>query len=216
MSQIKRVNMWNTSHVQKDSRHKNEWVVSHKWTSHGAYTNESCHKYETSHVINMKWVMSHIWISHDTNTNTACHTYECVMSLMRMSRVMFEWDTSHIWMSHVTNMKWVTSHVWMSHVTHVNESCHTSKWVMSHRRNESRHTFEMSNVTHLNESCHAREWVVSHIWMSHVTHTKWVTRHIHHESRDVLSNGVMQQYQKYSKKNNCATISKIHEKEKLH
>jgi len=24
------------------------------------------------------------------------------------------------------------SHIWMSHVTHINESCHTYEWVMSH------------------------------------------------------------------------------------
>ena len=28
----------------------------------------------------------------------------------------------------------------------------------------------MSHVTHMNESCHTYEWVMSHIWMSHVTH----------------------------------------------
>jgi len=28
----------------------------------------------------------------------------------------------------------------------------------------------MSHVTHMNESCHTYEWVMSHIWMSPVTH----------------------------------------------
>jgi len=46
------------------------------------------------------------------------------------------------------------SHVWMSHVTHVNESCHTSEWVMSHV---------------WIKSCHTSEWVPSHVWISHVT-----------------------------------------------
>ena len=73
-----------------------------------------------------------------------------------------------MWMSHVTHMneschtcEWVMSHIWMSHVTHVNESCHICEWVMSH--------IWMSHVTHVNESCHTYEWVMSHIWMSHVT-----------------------------------------------
>jgi len=29
---------------------------------------------------------------------------------------------------------------------------------------------EMSHNTHMNESCHTYEWVMSHIWMSHDTH----------------------------------------------
>jgi len=28
----------------------------------------------------------------------------------------------------------------------------------------------MSHVTHINESCYTHEWVMSHTWMSHVTH----------------------------------------------
>ena len=68
-------------------------------------------------------------------------------------------------MSHVTHMneschthEWVMSHIWMSHVTHMNESCHTHEWVMSHTW--------MSHVTHINESCHTHEWVMSHTWMN--------------------------------------------------
>jgi len=30
--------------------------------------------------------------------------------------------------------EWVMSHIWMSHVTHMNESCHTCEWVMSHMK----------------------------------------------------------------------------------
>jgi len=86
-------------------------------------------------------------------------------------------------MSHVTHMneschtyEWVMSHVWMGHVTHMTESCHTYEWVMSH--------IWMSHVTRMNESCRAYEWVMSHIWMSHVTHMtescqtyEWVMSH---------------------------------------
>jgi len=59
----------------------------------------------------------------------------------------------------VAHMMWV---IWMIHVTHMDESCHTYGWVMSH--------ISMSPVTHMNESCHTHEWVVSHITMSPVTH----------------------------------------------
>jgi len=45
---------------------------------------------------------------------------------------------------------------------HVNGSCHTYEWAMSH--------IWMSHVTPMNECGYTYEWVVSHIWMSHVTH----------------------------------------------
>jgi len=71
----------------------------------------------------------------------------------------------------------------MSHVTHMNESCHTYEWVMSH--------IWMSHVTHMNESCHTYGWVMSHInlirninvhatRMSHVTHCGSHVTHMSH------------------------------------
>ena len=58
----------------------------------------------------------------------------------------------------------------MSHVTHMNESCHTYEWVMSH--------IWMSHVTHMTESCltHTQvsarfiRWVMCNTRMSHVPH----------------------------------------------
>jgi len=49
----------------------------------------------------------------------------------------------------------------MSHGAHMNESCHTYEWVMSH--------IWMSHVTHMNESCHTYKWVMSHKCMIHVS-----------------------------------------------
>jgi hypothetical protein len=69
--------------------------------------------------------------------------------------------------------------------TRVNESCHTSGWVMSRTclimsslwQPRSCHTHEwvmlhiwMSHVTHMNESCYTHEWVMLHTWMSHVSY----------------------------------------------
>ena len=54
------------------------------------------------------------------------------------------------------------SPIWISHATHMNESCHTYEWDMSHIR--------MSHVTHMNQPWHTYEWVMSHVWMSHVLH----------------------------------------------
>jgi len=128
--------------------------------------NESCHTYE--------WVMAHIWMCHFRHMNESCHTYE--------------WVWSYIWMSYVTQCRfftrknlvgvvslkrhpqgwmklewsWMTLKRRMSHVTHMNGSCHTYEWVMSH--------IWMSHVTHMNVSYHTYKWVMSHIWMSHVTH----------------------------------------------
>jgi len=56
----------------------------------------------------------------------------------------------------------------MSHVTHMNESCHTYEWVMSH--------IWMSCVTHMNELCHRYEWGMSHTY-------EWVMSHTCHASR---------------------------------
>jgi len=102
-----------------------QWVMLHMNASHHIWM---------SHVT-YEWVMSHmneschIWMSHVT--------YECVTSHMNESR--------SVWMRHVTR-GWIVSHmntschVWIRHVTykcstyvtHVNESCHTYEWVMSH------------------------------------------------------------------------------------
>jgi len=75
-------------------------------------------------------------------------------------------------MSHVAHMnescrtnEWVMSHMWMSHDAHMNESCRTYEWVMSHKW--------MSHVAHTNESCCTYEWDMSHIWGSCHTHDWW-------------------------------------------
>ena len=82
---------------------------------------------------------------------------------------------SHIWTSHVTHLEnarhtkarhtkvWVTSDAWMSHnciiYTHINMSCHTYEWAMSHIRmshvtyENARHTKDRV-MSHMNESCH--------------------------------------------------------------
>jgi len=91
-------------------------------------------------------------------------------------------------MSHVIHVnvschtyKYVMSHMWMCHGTHVNESCKIYEYVMSH--------ICMGHGTHMHGSWHTYEWVmrhrhISHIWTSHGTHTEsnhtweWVMSHI--------------------------------------
>ena len=94
---------------------------------------------------------------------------------------------TRICMRHGTHMdescqthRWVMSHVWMSHVAHVDESCHT------YAMEESCHTYASNTwFNGLCKSCHAYEWVMSHIFMSHATHMHeschtyaWVMSHI--------------------------------------
>jgi len=107
--------------------------------------------------------MSHIGLSLVTRVHALLHTHWWVMS--------------HIWMipSQVTHVNDLWHTKWMSHVTHMNESCHTYEWVISH--------VWMSHVTRMNESSHTYEWVMSHVWMSRVTrmnescHTyKWIIK----------------------------------------
>ena len=47
-------------------------------------------------------------------------------------------------------------------VAHMNESCYTCAWVLSHML--------MRLGTCMNKACHTYEWVTSQIWGSHVTH----------------------------------------------
>jgi len=129
-----------------------------------------------------KWNMSHTWMSHATHTNESCH---------RCKRVI-----PRLWMSHFTRVN-ESCHV------HMNESCHTYEWVMSHKK-ESCPTYESvmwqigewhgielchtyhnmggldpmpQHVTHIHELWHIYSWDMSHIWMSHVTQ-KWVMSYV--------------------------------------
>jgi len=120
-----------------------EWVMSHVWMSHVTYMNESRHSYE--------WVMSHIWMSPAT--------YEWVMPHMNIMSPMNA--SCRIWISHATHMDesrhmllHYDTHEWISHtgiLPHTNESCHI-------------------RMSHVNESCRTHEWVMSHIWLRRWRH----------------------------------------------
>jgi len=77
-------------------------------------------------------------------------------------------------MSHVDVKE--STHIRISHLAHVNESCHTNKWVVSHMRTRRRtyrwgmtHMWR-SHVTHMSESCHTCELVAPHVRKSQATH----------------------------------------------
>ena len=63
--------------------------------------------------------------------------------------------------------EWVMSHIWMSHVTHMNEFCHTYEWVILRTKNRW-------FVMHVNErhvsSCRCT-MVSSYMWMREISHS---------------------------------------------
>ena len=73
----------------------------------------------TSILWQSEWVVSQIWMTHDSFIG------------MSAKSILWqhEWVVSQIWMSRVTDIADKSR----SHITHVNESCHTCEWVMSHK-----------------------------------------------------------------------------------
>ena len=69
---------------------------------------------------------------------------------------------------------WDVSHVRMGHVTHMHGSCHTCEWVMSH-------ICSSRVTTHMNKSCHTYECIMSHAWR-HTYRINIVSCHTLHQS----------------------------------
>jgi len=63
---------------------------------------------------------------------------------------------------------WVMSHIWISYITHMEQSWHTECWIFEW----SAGCMSMRQVTHVNESCDTLESVTSHILISHVIQTE--------------------------------------------
>ena len=137
------------------------WLSWHAWIDVRRNSNWWCRCVMTA----MTWLRhdwnSHIYLSHDTRQFT-CVSREltCVMtqvyvrvSVMTQSRHRSH-DTPTV-IGHVIH-EWVMS---PHYVTHINESCHTYEWVMSHA----------------NKSCLSTMYDTRHLW-----HTKGVDRHSWH------------------------------------
>ena len=146
-----------------------ECVVSHMWTS----DNYAC-------------FLSQWWMRGGTHTNESCtsvhesyHAYELVLSQLRMRRgthmdescATYEWFMLHLRMSHVPHKNDIFP-AYQSHVTHNmhNCVCHTCKWLLVTRVNESFTISEwvsrvwMQCVSHnINESCSTYERVIPHL-----------------------------------------------------
>ena len=100
-----------------------------------------------SHVLH-EWCP--IWMSHVTHMNESCHTYESVIP--------------HTWRSHTTNLTYDLS------LTHTWRVSHTQMTCLFHTQHAPALSSTASHVTHMNTSCHTYEYVMSHIWIRHVTH----------------------------------------------
>jgi len=114
---------------------------------------ESRHTYEIS-CQTSKWVLSrindscHTWVSQITRMNASCRRSKALYFYCScMSHATCVIESCHIknescrrkmsrvvWMSHVTYERVMDGSCLggRSHVTHMNESCHTYEWVMSH------------------------------------------------------------------------------------
>jgi len=132
------------------------WVLSH-FMSHGTKK-----KIWDSYFF-VPWLMTHLYLFHGS-----CLFFNCDMTH----------DYLHLWHDSpeqdIVPAGW--SDIRMSPVSHINESCLTYEWVLSH--------IWMSQVSHMNESCLTYEWVMSHIWISYVSRTnescltyEWVMSH---------------------------------------
>ena len=60
-------------------------------------------------------------------------------------------------------------HIWLSRFTHVNESCHTREWAVTHRW-MIHVDAKISQISHTHESCLNDKWVILHMRMRNSTH----------------------------------------------
>jgi len=116
--------------------------------------------------------MKYLHIYAHTHAHTKTHTHTQTLSLTHTHTHIHTRTSTYIY-------------TWMSCIAHINETCHTYEWDMSHiwMRHVTyqgvMHTYEyvtshirISHGTHMNESCHTIKWVTSEIQISHVTHIK--------------------------------------------
>jgi len=141
----------------------------HIWMRHVTHMNASSHRREWVYIA--PGVRMDVWVSHVAHENKFCHTREWVMDV-RVNGCTCEW--MYVWMdvrASGCTCEWmyitpdVRMYTWMSRVTHVNESCHTREWVVSHTW--------MSHLTHVNESCHTR----AYIYRTYLSVRTWVQTH---------------------------------------
>jgi len=154
----------------------------HKWISHVAFVNESCHTHvyllttraaENPHqpVALSANVTCYMNESCVTRINESCYMYACVTPHMNA----FKSGPLVFW-ANVT----CCTHTWMSHVTYMNHVvAHMYAWDVSHVRCVTSHVWTRY-VTYMSESLSFGENVTwcTLKWMSHVTYMNHVAAHI--------------------------------------
>ena len=103
--------------------------------------------------------LTNVDINH-VNTHAHIHTY--------FMFIHTHCSISHAWNACVYAWRTVEklNLTWFSTITWFFESCHDSHMIVADSNGREIHTY----VVHMNESCHTYGWVMSHVWMSHVTH----------------------------------------------
>jgi len=105
------------------------WLcVCHTWIQ-SSYVGDVPRAY-VSHVGSM----SHVWISRVAGMNESCRTCQWVFPIWECPpyQSVTHMRVSPIWECPPYESVTVMSRIWMSHVAHMNESCRTCKWGMSH------------------------------------------------------------------------------------
>ena len=92
--------------------------------------------------------MTHSYVWHDTrDTDARVTVYMYIYTYIFSHIYIYKYTYRY---SHMYTLMNESRDIWMSHVTHMNGSCHTYEWVMSH--------IWMGHVTHMHESCHTYSW----------------------------------------------------------
>ena len=138
------------------ARWKESWVMWWMDMSH-----ESCDEWSHESCDERTWVMSHVMNGCDEKSHESYLRICRQMAHLLRRLVVWAYRLCVFESSRVTHVneschtcEWVVSHMWMSRVTHVNESYHACEWVMS-------------RILLVNASWLCCEWVVPLLWMSH-------------------------------------------------
>jgi len=146
-----------------------EWLIVHSWMKwrHVTHMNETCHiRDESQHMctwVQTEWLIVHSWMKrrHVTHMNETCHIRD--ESQHMCTWVQTEWLIVHYMCDMTHSYVWHDS--WDIGVTSLHpHECRLSDWLFIHGWSN------VTPIPHMNESCHTYEWVMSHIQMSHVTH----------------------------------------------
>jgi len=147
------------------------------------------------------------WLIHHTCAMTHSYVAETTLLMQHVSFICVTWFVD---MCHDTFILPQPTYLKYASLTHMDESCQTYGYFMSHiwtsnvtHLDTSRHThIWMCHVTHVDQSCHMYESFMSLVWISRVTpmyesrHTyEWVTSWQLKESYDASMSHVTPMYE---------------------